>query len=148
MKSLTAVLILIISLNDVIFPQKSPFYALGPKFENNHWLFSVQSDSLTGSWQILAPLSSGLVGVNSYYWPDSNKIFICGGIDTSFLLQTSCYFYNLNSNNYTPAAPLPDGRWSGKLVRVRDSLYLIGSIGTDFAIPDGKIYKYSLNTGF
>ena len=145
MKSLTSVFILIFTLNCAVFSQQSPFYAIGPKFENTHWLFTGEVDTLSGTWSILPPLNKPLVGVNSYYWPDSNKIFICGGIDTSALLETSCFFYNLNSNSYTPAAPLPDGRWSGKLVRVRDSLYLIGSIGTDFASPDGKVYKYSLN---
>lgn len=147
MKSLAAFLIFIFSFNILIYSQQSPFYAVSPKFENKHWLFAAENDSINGNWSILPSLNSALVGVNSYYWPDSNKIFICGGIDSTSLLQVNCFFYNLNSNSYTPAAPLPDGRWSGKLVRVRDSLYLIGSIGTDFSNPDGKIYKYSLNNG-
>jgi hypothetical protein len=35
------------------------------------------------------------------------------------------------------------GRAFGKLVRVKDSLYLVGSIGTNFHLPDGAIYKFA-----
>jgi hypothetical protein len=148
MKSLAVLLLLFLGSNIVLYSQDSPYYISAPQFENRHWMFFPQTDttSVTGSWSFLQPLNSALIGVNSYYWPDSDKIFICGGLDSTGLLQTNCYTYNPALNIYQPKAPLPDGRWSGKLVRVRDSLYLIGSIGTDFSLPDGKIYRYSLNT--
>src|SRR5437762_11717451 len=103
MKSLIVVFIFIFSLDIAIYSQQSPFYTISPKFENTHWLFTGDNDSLLGSWSLLSPLSKPLVGVNAYYWPDSNKIFLCGGIDTGFGLQTSCFFYNLNSNSYSAA---------------------------------------------
>ena len=56
-----------------------------------------------------------------------------------------CRWYNVSSNAYEAADSLPEGRWFGKLVKVRDSLYLIGSIGSVFDSADGLIFKYSIN---
>jgi len=104
------------------------------------------TQSYTGSWTLLSSLPKALVGMNSYYWPEGNKIFLCGGVDSTITAQTNCYFYNITSDSYTPAAPLPSGRWSGKLLRVKDSLYLIGSVGNSFDTADGREFRYSLNT--
>jgi hypothetical protein len=84
------------------------------------------------------------LGINSYYWQQNDKVFICGGADESAFPVNTCSWYNIAGNSYEPAAPLPKGRWSGKLVRVRDSLYLIGSRDSSLKPPDGLIYKYSL----
>jgi hypothetical protein len=43
---------------------------------------------------------------------------------------------------YSSADSLPKPRWSGKLVRVRQALYLVGSVDS-FTVPDGIIYRYS-----
>jgi hypothetical protein len=140
-------LILLFILTVYSFAQQNPFYISSyHKFENPHWLFTGEMDTLTGSWSFLQPMQSFMLGVNTYYWPDSNKIFICGGMDSGQNVQSSCFAYNLVSNTYETRSPLPSGRWSGKLVRVKDSLYLVGSIDSNFIQPDGKMFRYSLNT--
>lgn len=146
MNSKKTVVFLILALNVIAYSQNTPYYISYPKFENKHWMIKGDDDSISGNWSYLQPLPKPLIGVNSYYRADSNKIFICGGLDSNQITQASCYSYNLSTNAYEPRAPLPEGRWSGKLVRVRDSLYLVGSIDSDFTQPDGKIFRYSLNT--
>ncbi len=115
-----------------------------PVEKNNHWLFNLSDTSITGNWNYITSLSDSLYGVNSFYWADSNKVFVCGGSTSSGVLQTNCYFYNLSTNQYEPKASLPMGRCLGKLVRVKDSLYLVGSVAI-WNAPDGKIFKYSPN---
>lgn len=111
---------------------------------SEHFLFSTVSDTIiNGSWTQLANYPVKLIGVNCYYWPATGKIFTCGGLDSAGFPSKACYFYDPASNNYTTADSLPKGRCFGKLVRVKDSLYLVGSIGSSFTSPDGIIYKYS-----
>jgi len=140
-----ALLIFSININSQQNPLENPFFS--PFFQSgtNHWLFSPLFDttSVHGNWSYLTQLPVPLFGINAYYWPDSNKIFVCGGADQSAIPHSQCYFYNLTTNVYEPKAALPIGRWSGKLVRVRDSLYLVGSIDSNYTSPDGNIYKYS-----
>jgi hypothetical protein len=146
MKKIFAVLFIIILFSIKDYSQNNPFYApFSPRVPGGKydWIFSVDTTSVYGSWSYLTHLPAPLFEVNSYYWPDSNKIFVCGGADSNVTPQSDCYFYNLITNNYEPKASLPSGRWSGKLVRVRDSLYLIGSVGSDFSAPDGLTYRYS-----
>jgi len=99
------------------------------------------ADTITGNWIRIDSLPQPLYGVTSYYWADSNKIFLCGGVSAAGVV-TNCYFYNITANTYETKASLPAGRAFGKLVRVKDSLYLIGSINSSFGNPDGKIYRY------
>jgi photosystem II stability/assembly factor-like uncharacterized protein len=101
-------------------------------------------NAIVGNWQNIAPFPLAAGGVTSYYWPDSNKVFTAGGSTT--VAVTNCYFYDPVTNTYTPKASLPVTRGYGKLVRVRDSLYLVGSINSNFAAPDGAIYKYNPRT--
>jgi hypothetical protein len=129
-----------------LFSQTNPFYVdnysnPGPR----HWMLTGYDDSISGYWNLVQPLPAALLGVNAYYWSQNDKVFICGGIDQQGVPQTSCRWYNISNNTYENAASLPMGRWSGKLLRVRDSLYLIGSIDSTFNTADGIIYKYSLN---
>jgi hypothetical protein len=125
----------------------NPFYGEGGdiSFQNQHWMFDVVEDTLLGSWSFMQPLPQALYAVNAYYYPVNGKVFICGGSTQNAVPQSECRWYNPASDAYEPAASLPEGRWSGKLVRVRDSLYLIGSIDSSFNTADGLIYKYSLN---
>lgn len=146
MKIKLPALILFTFLAINIYSQDSPYFISFPRFENNHWLFTGESDTMIGNWTYASPLQKPLLGMNSYFRADSNTIFLCGGIDSSGITQTNCYSYNTGNNSYSPKASLPIGRWSGKLVRVRDSLYLVGSIDSNFSAPDGKIYRYSINT--
>jgi hypothetical protein len=126
--------------------QSNPFYAASYGNPNpEHWMLTGYYDTVSGSWSSLTPLQQPLFGVNAYYWSQNNKVFICGGATQDVVPQTACWWYNLTDNTYEPAAPLPQGRWSGKLVKVRDSLYLIGSVDSTFNSADGHIFKYSLN---
>lgn len=123
------------------------FYSYSQKYitgvplqQTSHWLFT-DADTSYGNWQYLDTLPQAMYGITTYYWADSNKIFLCGGVNASGVV-TNCYFYNISNNTYETKAPLPTGRALGKLVRVKDSLYLIGSIGSSFTNPDGKTYRY------
>ncbi len=124
------------------YSQNNPFYVPFSYSGHYDWIFSQDTASVYGSWSYLANLPSALFEVNSYYWIDSSKVFVCGGADSNATPQTACYFYNPVTNAYEPKASLPSGRWGGKLVRVRDSLYLVGSVGTNFSSPDGFIFRY------
>lgn len=111
-----------------------------------HWLFNdTNIYDITGAWSQLTPMPDTLFGVNSFYWTGNDKVFVCGGAKSPLIPQKKCRWYNLNSNTYENAADLPEGRWSGKLVRVRDSLFLIGSVDSTFNTADGLIFRYSLN---
>lgn len=127
------------------FSQNNSAYCRFTSNENNHWIFSSNCDTVYGSWSQISPLPVPFYGVNSYYWQNNNKIFICGGADSNYMPHSECYYYNITSNSYESVAPLPSARSLGKLVRVKDSLYLIGSVGSSFNIPDGKIFRYNLN---
>lgn len=97
---------------------------------------------VNGVWSLLNPLPAPNAGVNAVYWEPFSKVFICGGINDSNQLSSACYWFDPSSNSYAPAASLPTGRWAGKLVKVRDALYLVGSVN-NFSAPDGLIYKYT-----
>ncbi|MGH2575596.1 MAG: T9SS type A sorting domain-containing protein [Ignavibacteria bacterium] len=127
--------------SSTIYGQEKMAYVSFCEKTNEHPLFNV-IDTVMGNWSYIAPLSQPLYGVNSYYWSDSNKVFVCGGANSAGVSQFSCFFYDPSANVYAHKAPLPIGRALGKLVRVRDSLYLVGSVGTSFLYPDGLIYKY------
>ncbi|MCX7878758.1 MAG: hypothetical protein N2510_08995, partial [Ignavibacteria bacterium] len=101
-------------------------------------------DTINGTWSYLSPISEALLGVNSIYINETSRILIAGGTDTFVIPRNSCYWYNPSANSYSSAASLPLGRWSGKLVRVKNNLYLIGSVGNSFSSPDGLIFRYSL----
>jgi hypothetical protein len=132
------VIFLTILITSQSFPQK--FLTGIPYNHNTHWLFT-DADTSYGNWKYLDTLPQSAYGITTYYWADSNKIFLCGGVKSSGV-DTNCYFYNITLNTYERKASLPTGRALGKLVRVKDSLYLIGSIGSSFSLPDGKIYRY------
>lgn len=141
MKSILFLFILTVTL----YSQNNGIYIDGvPLNQSSHFLFSLNSDTIVnGTWTRIAKYPQKLFGVNCYYWPATGKVFTCGGATESGVSQKNCYFYNPVSNSYETADSLPDdGRWSGKLVRVKDSLYLIGS-ASNFVSPDGLIYKYS-----
>jgi type IX secretion system substrate protein/Kelch motif protein len=118
-----------------------------PVNRNEHFMFTYLTPDtiINGSWSRLANYPKRLYGVNCYYIPETGKIFTCGGADSLGIPYKACYFYDPASNSYSPADSLPQGRWSGMLVRVRDSLYLVSSVGSNFLMPDGIIFKYSIN---
>ncbi len=127
--------------------QDNPFYAsnyLNIRTFNSPPFLGV-SDTIHGSWSFITSLNQALFGVNAYYWSQNDKVFICGGATSNVIPSPHCWWYNVISNTYEPADSLPQGRWGGKLVRVRDSLYLIGSVDSSFSSADGLIFRYSLN---
>ena len=141
MKILTALLILLSCAfstaqqnGAVRFPYNTP----------EHFMFNIQADTVQGTWTRIAPIQRNLFGVTSYYW-GNNKVFICGGADSSGYPVPYCYFYNITANNYQSKDTLPsgEGRYLGKLVRVKNYLYLVGSVGSNFNIPDGKLFRYN-----
>jgi hypothetical protein len=145
-KCIPAFLIVIIVLCQSEAYSQNPFYATAYGNPNaEHWMLTGFDDSISGNWSYVEPLQQPLFGVNAYYWSVNNKVFICGGATQDVVPQASCWWYNIALNTYEPAASLPHGRYSGKLVRVRDSLYLIGSVDSTFNSADGLIFKYSLN---
>lgn len=142
MKKLLTVILLFIF--ESVYSQFSGITTDGIPYNNeNHFLFSSSSDTIVnGTWTRLADYPQSLFGVNCHYWPASGKIFVCGGANVQGVPQRACYFYNPASNTYEAADSLPIGRWGGKLVRVKDALYLVGSVN-NFSSPDGIIYKFS-----
>lgn len=140
-----SLLLLFVILTNKTFSQVNPLYADKlPTQGYEHWLFTGYDDSVNGSWSSVTPLGTALYGVNAYYWEGNGKIFICGGSTQDGVIQSACWWYDPVSDTYAPAASLPHGRWSGKLVRVLDSLYLIGSVDSTFISADGMIFRYSL----
>ena len=125
----------------VSFSQSGMRYISYSEAPFSHWMFYGNFDTINGNWSHISPLNKPLYGVNSYYWQDSGKIFLCGGADTLDVPQAACFFYDPVTNIYTAKASLPTGRALGKFVRVKDSLYLVGSVGS-WHSPDGLIYKY------
>jgi len=125
-------------------PQSNIFYPSFSRTDRNVCLTNqgTYSDSVSGSWTYIAPLNRPLSGVASIYWQDSDKVFLCGGLDSSGTLQSTCYFYDPAANVYTPKAPLPSSRAFGKLVRLGDLIYLVGAVGPDWHAPDGLILRY------
>lgn len=138
----------VIFVSGTLFSQENPFYAPGnPERVTTHPYNSFLDTNLNvqGVWSRVNDLPKNLIGVNSYYDSLSNRIFICGGLDQNSTPNDTCWWYNINSNTYQQAAFLPQGRWSGKLVKVKNYLYLVGSIDSTFSSADGIIYKYSIS---
>lgn len=133
--SLTAVY----AQQNFLFPGKYPS-------NSEQWIFNSYADSTSGTWSYIASYPQPLYGIVSCYIPSVNKILVCGGINSSNIPQRKCYLYNPVSNTYSPADSLPVGRAFGKLVLVRDSVYLVGSVNSNFNVPDGALYKYSLDS--
>ena len=97
MNSKKILVFLVFALNVLAYSQNNPLYIRCPGFENKHWLFpkDVYDTSMTGNWSYVQPLQKSLMGITSYYRAESNKIFICGGLDSSLTGQTLCYYYNI-----------------------------------------------------
>jgi hypothetical protein len=144
LRQIFAVILISFIVNSV-FPQ-NPFHInYSGKTEPENPLFIIPADTTFGNWNSIAPLSSPLCGVTSYYIDELDKIFICGGIDSAYAVHKKCYLYNPSSNTYQPADSLPTGRAFGTLVRVKDSLYLVSSINSNFISPDGAVYRYDIH---
>ncbi len=128
--------------------QENPFYApVNPAGKIHQFTQPSFLDTnliVQGTWSRLNNLPKALIGVNSYYDSLTNRIFICGGANQNAAPNDTCWWYNIASGTYQQAASLPQGRWSGKLVKVKNNLYLVGSIDSTFNSADGIIYKYSL----
>ena len=142
MKKLTVLLILLSCTFSTA--QQNDAIIRFPYIQSEHFLFNIQADTIQGTWTHIASIQRRLYGVTCYY-RGNNQVFICGGADSSGYPVPYCYYYNIASNNYQSRDTLPsgEGRYLGKLVRVKDSLYLVGSVGSNFNIPDGKLYKYN-----
>jgi hypothetical protein len=130
------------------FSQENPFYiednsASKVNYPETHRLGDT-TISIFGTWSTLNSLPIALMGTNTYYDSLSNRIFICGGANQTAVPNDTCWWYNISTGVYQQAALLPEGRWSGKLVKVKSNLYLIGSIDSTFNSADGKIFRYSL----
>ncbi len=108
---------------------------------DEHWIFLQPEDTITGTWNRILQLHRPLFGVSSYYLQNVNKVFICGGIDSQDNPKTECYMFNPGTNSYEPKDTLPTGRAYGKLVKVKNYLYLVGSV-SNFNSPDGALYRY------
>jgi hypothetical protein len=138
----THLAVLFVVLSAVCYSQRNSVLINSPQPSIGKKLFNTQSDSFSGRWNYIAPLQKPLFGVASYYWSQNDKVFICGGADSLGLPVPFCYFYNITTNSYEPRDTLFLSRLLGKLVRVKDSLYLVGSVGPNFNVPDGALYKY------
>ncbi len=147
LNKLIAVLILIAACYN-ISSQDNPFY-IEDKSGNKGEIISSPflgdtTINVQGIWSSLNALPIALMGTNTYYDSLSGRIFICGGANQSAVPNDTCWWYNISTGVYQQAALLPEGRWSGKLVKVKSNLYLVGSINSTFSSPDGKIFRYSL----
>jgi hypothetical protein len=114
----------------------------------HHWMITdaPPADTINGNWIAIANFPAGAYGgINSAWVQADNKVFVAGGND-GFAGITNCYYYDPTANTFAPRAPLPNGRGYGKMVRVRDSLYLVGTVGAAFATPDGAIFRYHPGT--
>lgn len=151
MKQLTILFLLLTGLIFSAFSQENPIF-IGSKTglqENRNLSFNPGDTNLyvNGVWSRLNDMPQSLLGTNTYYDSLSGRILICGGSNSSGIPTDTCRWYDLNSGTYTQAASLPGPRWSGKLVKVKDALYLVGSIDSTFTSADGLIFKFSLLTG-
>ncbi len=140
---LFAVLILNIS---VLTQENLLFPSLKPDFDPAALSFMAGDTNVNvqGTWSYLADLPSKRYGTNTYYDSAGGRILICGGGIINSAPSDTCWWYNINTNSYQQAASLPRGRWSGRLVKVKNFLYLVGSIDSSLSPPDGLIFKYSL----
>jgi hypothetical protein len=114
----------------------------------HHWMISdtPPADTINGNWIAIANFPPGAYGgINSAWVQADGKVFVAGGND-GFAGITNTFYYDPVANTFTPRAPIPLGRGYGKMVRVRDSLYLVGTVGAAFATPDGAIYRYHPGT--
>jgi hypothetical protein len=101
----------------------------------------VVQNQITGTWISTAAYTFGAAGgIGACNIPNSTNIFCAGGSGSA--MTTNCYLYNPTTNTYTSKSSLPVTRAYGKMVKVRDSLYYVESIGTTFSSPDGALYKY------
>ena len=141
-------LMIFISAGCSLISQENPFYIIDNSVSKPGLDFPLPAGDTTlsvqGTWMRLNNLPIALAGTNTYYDSLTNRIFICGGINQSGVPNDTCWWYNISAGTYQQAALLPEGRWSGKLVKVKSNLYLVGSINTTFSSPDGKIFRYSL----
>lgn len=128
-----------------LYSQISPFF-IDKNNYYSHFLFQNSNDTTSGTWSYISQIAEPLLGVNSVFIPEINRIFLAGGTDTSAIPKSNCYLYSPVTDSYSPAASLPSGRWSGKLVKVQNNLYLVGSIGNSFSSPDGLIFRYSVTS--
>lgn len=147
LNKLIAVLILIAACYS-LSSQDNPFYIEDRSGNKGEVISSPflgdTTISVQGVWSSLNGLPISLMGTNTYYDSLSGRIFICGGANQSAVPNDTCWWYNISTGIYQQAALLPEGRWSGKLVKVKNNLYLIGSIDSSFSSADGKIFRYSL----
>ncbi len=148
MKQITILIIFFAVFGISSLSQENPIFiegqTNGPVKGNSNYLAGDTNTYVNGIWSRVSDLPASLLGTNAYYDSLNSRIFICGGASSTGVPTDTCWWYNVAGGTFTQAASLPRPRWSGKLVRVKDALYLVGSIDTAFTTPDGLIFRYSL----
>ncbi len=142
-----AIILMYFILGLTLHSQDSPYFIIN-KNEPKSYPLQFAGDTniyVQGIWSNLSNLPNALMGTNTYYDSLGARIFICGGLGLNSVPNDTCRWFNISTGTYQQAALLPEGRWSGKLVKVKNDLYLVGSIDSFFTNPDGIIYKYSLS---
>ena len=148
MKQITILITFLTVLGLSTLSQENPIFiesnTIQPVTGNSNFPAGDTNTYVNGMWSRLSELPAALLGTNTYYDSLNGRIFICGGANSTGTPTDSCLWYNISGGSYSLAASLPRPRWSGKLVKVKDTLYLVGSIDTSFTTPDGLIFRYSL----
>jgi len=79
---------------------------------------------------------------------DTTWLFALGGVGGDGLDKANMFKYNVKTNIWSPAIPLPDSLVLGACAIVKDSLYMIaGSNGPGWFNYTSNCYRYDINAG-
>ena len=97
----------------------------------------VPADTINGNWLAIANFPAGAYGgVNARYWAANDKIVVAGGNDGTNSISNT-YWYDPVAGTYTPKSVIPSPRGYGKMVKVRDSLFMIGCVNVQQTVLIG-----------
>lgn len=150
MKSLSFLAVFFVLMTYSVYAQDNGSHVTYSDNKVEHWMMNNNvMDTINGNWiSILAhPIAGGISGVLSYYYSDSNKVFVAGGVTGAGTWVNNTYMYDPVTNTYSPRANIPTLRGYGRMVRCRGKFYLIGTTTTGFTTPDGGTYEYDPVTG-
>src|SRR5207245_1312144 len=88
-----------------------------------------QYDPVANTWTPLPNIPTGFYDAPSVYAPNTNRVYVFGGFDTTFAVRDIVQIYDVASNTWVAnGTPMPDpaGRYFASAVYYNGKIYVIG----------------------
>jgi Kelch motif len=104
-----------------------------------------QYDPVADTWTPLPNVPTAFYDAPSVYDPDTNRIYIFGGIDNTFTVRDIVQIYDIGSSTWMPnGAPMPDpsGRYFASAAFYNGKIYVIGGFDGATFSEQNQTWEY------